>query len=81
MTTYQVASTARRARGADAFSASVDGRGSTAFPSGVQHAYLLGESATVCGIPVSGLHTFDETTGFPFESQGHGCVTCLDAVA
>ena len=81
MTTYQVASTARRAPGGAAFSAGADGRGSTASPSGVLHAYVRDAVATVCGIPVSALHTFDETTGFPFESQGHGCVTCLDAVA
>lgn len=81
MTTYQVASTARRARGGDAFSAGAYGHGSTVVPSGVQHAYVRGEPTTICGIPVSALRTFDEAIAFAFESIGHGCRTCLDAVA
>jgi hypothetical protein len=47
----------------------------------VLHAYLGGEVSTICGIPVSALQTFDEATGFPLELTGHGCATCLDAVA
>lgn len=35
----------------------------------------------MCGISVSALHTFDEAAGFPFESPGHVCAACLDAVA
>ena len=81
MSIYRVASTARRARGGDAFSAEADGQRSTAVPGGVQHAYLRGEATTVCGLPVSAFHTFDEATDFPFEAPGHGCPTCLDAVA
>ncbi len=80
MTTYRVASTARRAPGGAAFSAA-DGGGSVAVPSGVLHAYLGGEVSTICGIPVSALQTFDEATGFPLEPTAHGCATCLDAVA
>lgn len=80
MTSYRVASTARRAPGGAAFVAA-DGTGSVAVPSGVLHAYLGGEASTVCGIPVSTLQTFDETSDFSLEATGHGCVTCLDAVA
>lgn len=81
MATYLVASTARRARGGGAFAAAVDGNASAAVPSGVQHAYVSGAGTTICGIPISALQTFDEAAGFLFETPGHGCPACLDAVA